>query len=77
MVSSVGFSALFGFFVLMAFLFSIQDFDRTLDSAYGQPVLQILVDAAGEDGALVLFTLIMGTCPLWRPAALSDNADVV
>jgi hypothetical protein len=61
-VSSVGFSALFGFFVLMAFLFSIQDFDRVLDSAYRQPVLQILVDVAGEDGALVLFTLIMGMC---------------
>ncbi|KAK0721158.1 amino acid/polyamine transporter I [Lasiosphaeris hirsuta] len=58
-VSSVGFSAVFGFFVLMAFLFSIQDFDRTLSSAYGQPVLQILVDVAGEDGALVLFSLIM------------------
>ena len=59
-MSSVGFSALFGFFVLMAFLFSIQDFDRTLNSVYGQPVLQILVDVAGEDGALALFTLIMG-----------------
>ena len=58
-MSSVGFSAIFGFFVLMAFLFSIQDFDKTLDSAYGQPVLQILVDVAGEDGALVLFSLIM------------------
>ncbi len=59
-ISSVGFSALFGFFVLMAFLFSIQDFGATVSSAYGQPVLQILVDVFGEDGALVLFTLIMG-----------------
>ncbi|GAB1312824.1 polyamine transporter tpo5 [Madurella fahalii] len=58
-VSSVGFSALFGLFVLMAFLFSIQDFEAVLNSAYGQPVLQILVDVAGEDGALVLFSLIM------------------
>lgn len=58
-VSSVGFSSLFGFFVLMAFLFSIQDFGRVLDSRYGQPVLQIFVDVAGEDGALVLFSLIM------------------
>ncbi|KAM7194227.1 Amino acid/polyamine transporter I [Rhypophila sp. PSN 637] len=58
-VSSVGFSSLFGFFVLMAFLFSIQDLDTTMDSKYGQPVLQILVDVAGEDGALALFTLIM------------------
>lgn len=60
-ISSVGFSALFGFFVLMAFLFSIQDFGTVLDSRYGQPVLQIFVDVAGEDGALALFTLIMGT----------------
>jgi amino acid transporter len=59
-VSSVGFSALFGFFVLMALLFSVQDFEKVLDSTYGQPVLQILVDAAGENGALGLFTLIMG-----------------
>jgi amino acid transporter len=59
-VSSVAFSALFGFFVLMAMLFSIQDFDTVVSSPYGQPVLQILVDAAGENGALALFTLIMG-----------------
>jgi amino acid transporter len=59
-VSSVGFSSLFGFFVLMALLFSVQDFEGVLGSAYGQPVLQILVDVAGEDGALGLFTLIMG-----------------
>jgi hypothetical protein len=58
-VSSVGFSAFFGFFVLMAFLFSIQDFDKTLNSDYGQPVLQIFVDVFGEDGALALFSLIM------------------
>lgn len=62
-VSSVGFSSIFGFFVLMAFLFSIQDFEGTLDSVYGQPVLQILVDVCGENGALVLFSLIMSTPP--------------
>lgn len=59
-VSSVGFSALFGFFVLMALLFSIQDFDQTLNSKYQQPVLQIFVDVFGENGALAMFTLIMG-----------------
>lgn len=64
-VSSVGFSALFGFFVLMAFLFSIQDLEQTIDSKYGQPVLQILVDGAGENGALVLFSLIMSELPMF------------
>jgi amino acid transporter len=58
-VSSVGFSALFGFFILLALLFSIQDFDNTVGSSYGQPVLQILVDIFGDDGAVVLMCLIM------------------
>ncbi|KAI0101699.1 amino acid/polyamine transporter I [Nemania sp. FL0031] len=58
-VSSVGFSAIFGLLVLLAFLFSIQDFEATLSSTYEQPVLQILIDVFGEDGALVLFSLII------------------
>lgn len=58
-ISSVGFSAIFGFFVLIAYLFSIQDFDATIGSAYGQPVLQILVDIFGDDGAVVLMSLII------------------
>jgi amino acid transporter len=58
-VSSVGFSALFGFFVLLSFLFSIQDFDRTISSSYGQPVLQIFVDIFGDDGAVVLMCLVI------------------
>lgn len=58
-ISSVGFSSLFGFFVILSFLFSIQDFDNTIGSAYGQPVLQILVDIFGDDGAIVLMSLII------------------
>lgn len=58
-ISSVGFSAVFGFFVVMTYLFSIQDFDRTVNSVYGQPILQIFVDIAGENGALGLFSVIM------------------
>jgi amino acid transporter len=58
-ITSVGFSALFGFFVIMAFLFSIQNFANTVNPPVGQPILQILVDVFGENGAIVLFTLIM------------------
>jgi amino acid transporter len=58
-ISSVGFSALFGLFVLLSFLFSIQNFQNTIGSAYGQPVLQIFVDVFGENGAVVLMCLIM------------------
>ncbi|KAH9208777.1 amino acid/polyamine transporter I [Leptodontidium sp. 2 PMI_412] len=58
-ISSVGFSAIFGFFVILSFLFSIQDFDATLGSDYGQPVLQIFVDVFGTDGAVVVMSLVM------------------
>lgn len=58
-ITSVGVSAIFGFFVLLAFLFSIQNFQNTVGSSYGQPVLQILVDVFGDDGAVVLMCLIM------------------
>lgn len=58
-VSSVGFSSLFGLFVLLAFLFSIQDFAATLDNEYEQPLLKILVDVFGENGALAVFSITM------------------
>ena len=58
-ISSVGFSSLFGLFVLLSFLFSIQDFDGTVTSTVGQPVLQIFIDVFGDDGAVVLMCLIM------------------
>jgi amino acid transporter len=58
-ISSVGFSSLFGFFVILSFLFSIQDFNNTVGSSYAQPVLQIFVDVFGDDGAIVLMSLII------------------
>lgn len=58
-ISSVGFSALFGLFVILSFLFSIQDFDGTVNSTVSQPVLQIFIDVFGDDGAVVLMCLIM------------------
>jgi amino acid transporter len=58
-ISSVAFSAVFGFFLLLCLLFSIQDFSTTVASPYGQPVLQIFVDIFGDDGAVVLMCLVM------------------
>lgn len=57
-ISSVGFSALFGMFVMLSFLFGIQNFDNTVSSSYGA-VLQIFIDIFGDDGAVVLMCLIM------------------
>ena len=56
---SVGISAVFGFFLLVSLLFSIQDFDKTVASDIGQPVLQILIDVFGKKGAIALMTLII------------------
>jgi amino acid permease (GABA permease) len=56
---SIGCSAVFGWFLILAYLFSIQDFERTVDSEYGQPVLQILVDVFGKDSAIILMTLVI------------------
>jgi amino acid transporter len=58
-IMSVGVSAIFGFFLLLCYLFSIQDFEATLDSEYGQPVVQIFVDCFGEKGAVAAMTLVI------------------
>ncbi|MCJ1283233.1 hypothetical protein MMC26_002561 [Xylographa opegraphella] len=67
-ITSIGISAVFGFFLLLALLFSIQDFTNTVGSDYGQPVTQILVDVFGTNGAIVLMTLIL---LFWLAATLS------
>ncbi|KEI37897.1 uncharacterized protein L969DRAFT_18687 [Mixia osmundae IAM 14324] len=59
LIAAIGCSSLFGLLVLLSFLFSIQDYQTTIDSPYGQPVLQIFVDAVGENGAIVMMTVIM------------------
>lgn len=56
-VTSVGLSALTGFALIIALLFSIQDFEGVITSMCDQPVLQILIDLFGVDGALAAFTL--------------------
>jgi len=56
---SIGVSFLFGWFFLLCLLFSIQDFDGTVGSDYGQPVLQIFVDCFGKVGAVIAMTVIM------------------
>lgn len=49
-------SSVFGFFYLLALLFSIQDFEATVASS--QPVLKILDDVFGARGASVLMSLV-------------------
>lgn len=57
LVFSVVASGIVGFLVLLALLFSLQDFEAVRQSP--QPVLQILTDACGHGGGLVLMVIIM------------------
>ncbi|GAA6044206.1 hypothetical protein JCM8097_004672 [Rhodosporidiobolus ruineniae] len=73
-ITSVGASAVFGFFYLVALLFSIQDFDNTIDSPLGQPVLQIFVDVFGKTGATVAFTFVLVAVILCGTFSLTSNS---
>ena len=57
LLSAIAGSSLIGFFLIIALLFSIQDFVAVRNSPL--PVLKILIDACGEGGGLVLMVLIM------------------
>ena len=62
---SIGASSLFGFFLILSLLFSIQDFPNTVSSKIGQPVVQILIDIFGNNGAIALMTLVILYLALW------------
>ena len=70
---SVGVSSIFGFFLILSLLFSIQDFPNTVDSEVGQPVIQILVDIFGPKGAIALTTLII-LC-VWHAGLFSMTSN--
>ena len=57
LISAIAGSCVIGFFLIIALLFSIQDFSAVRSSPL--PVLKILTDACGEGGGLVLMVLIM------------------
>lgn len=67
LLSSIAASTVFGFFLLLALLISIQDSSIVRESPL--PVLQILIDSCGQGGGLVLMVLIM-LC-VWHCGLLS------
>ena len=73
MITAVVASALFGFLLLLSLLFSIQDFNKTIHSELGQPVVQILLDIFGRDGTTVLMTLI--TLCIWHCGLFSMTSN--
>ncbi|KAA1079254.1 hypothetical protein PGT21_005444 [Puccinia graminis f. sp. tritici] len=56
-LTSIIVSAIFGFGIILAFLFSMQDFEETLSAP--QPVFKIMVDVFGPVGAQIAMSLII------------------
>ena len=57
LLTSIAGSAVIGFFLILALLFSIQDFEAVREAPL--PVLKILEDSCGRGGGLVLMVVIM------------------
>lgn len=58
-LTSIGVSAVLGWFLILGLLFSIQDYASTIGSSTGQPVAQILIDAVGQRPAIALMVVIV------------------
>ncbi|KAH9981655.1 APC amino acid permease [Russula compacta] len=76
-VISIGVSAILGWFLLLGLLFSIQDYDKTIASATGQPVTQIFLDTVGEDGAIVLMVIIIGAMFFCGTFSVTSNSRMM
>jgi amino acid transporter len=53
-ILSIVAAAILGWILTLGFLFSIQDYTKTVASPTGLPVLQIFLDTLGENGAIAL-----------------------
>ncbi|KAI0755586.1 APC amino acid permease [Fomes fomentarius] len=76
-VMAIGVSALLGWFVILGFLFSIQDLDRTVNSTTGQPVAQIFLDTVGEKGAIVLMVIVIGSMFFCGTFSVTSNSRMM
>ncbi|GAA5911814.1 uncharacterized protein JCM6883_001277 [Sporobolomyces salmoneus] len=65
-------SAIFGFFVMVSFLFCIQPSDS--ESTVGQPVLQIFIDAFGVKGATAAFSIVIVCVVLCGTFSITSNS---
>lgn len=59
-IMAIGVSAVLGWFIILGFLFSIQDLQATRESSTGLPVTQIFLDTVGEKGAIGLMVVVIG-----------------
>ncbi|CAO3619577.1 unnamed protein product [Mucor fragilis] len=77
MTMAVLVSAIMGFLFIIAFLFSIQDFEATVGSATGFPVMQIIYDCVGHAGAIVLMVMLIIACWQCGFASVAANSRMI
>ncbi|KAL7318613.1 polyamine transporter tpo5 [Mucor circinelloides] len=77
MTMAVVVSSIMGFLFIIAFLFSIQDFEATVGSATGFPVMQIIYDCVGHAGAIVLMVMLIIACWQCGFASVAANSRMI
>ncbi|KAH9975093.1 APC amino acid permease [Lactifluus volemus] len=76
-VTSIGVSAVLGWFLILGLVFSIQDYSTTIASPSGQPVTQIFLDTVGEKGAIVLMVIVIGAMFLCGTFSITSNSRMM
>lgn len=59
---------------ILSLLFSIQNFEDTLASPTGQPVLQIFVDVFGREGGTAAMSIIIACVTLCGTCSMTSNS---
>ncbi|KAH6903874.1 APC amino acid permease [Coprinopsis sp. MPI-PUGE-AT-0042] len=76
-IMAIGVSAVLGWFIILGFLFSIQDLDATLNSSTGLPVTQIFLDTVGEKGAIGLMVVVIGCMYFCGTFSITSNSRMM
>ncbi|KAJ1566443.1 hypothetical protein HK405_009787 [Cladochytrium tenue] len=58
-ILAIGVSTVTGFLYILGALFSLQDYDATVGTATGLPLVQIFLDASGRNATLVLLVVLL------------------
>ncbi|KDQ12281.1 hypothetical protein BOTBODRAFT_34561 [Botryobasidium botryosum FD-172 SS1] len=76
-ITAIAVSAVLGFFLVLGLLFSIQDYEATLNSETGQPVAQIFLDCVGSGGAIALMVVIIVSMYLCGTFSITSNSRMM
>lgn len=77
MVGAVVSASLFGWFLIVALLMSIRDYEATLLTPTGFPVTQILLDNFSRSWTLVLMSLLLVACWFCGLATLTATSRLI